>query len=57
MGADGMTAFLPLAASCSVALSRARAAFAFKASLAATCPCRHNNVVTGFLSTEWPDGK
>ena len=55
MGADGKTAFLPLAASCSIALSRARAAFAFKASLAAACPCRHSTIVIGVLSTAWHD--
>ena len=50
MGADGATAFLLLAASCSIALSRAWAAFALKASLAAACPCRHSDIVVGNLS-------
>ena len=46
MGADALA---PLAASCSIALSRAWAAFAFTASFAATCPCRFSNDVIGML--------
>lgn len=54
MCAGGMTAFLPLAASCSMALSRAWAAFAFRASLAAACPCRLSSMVIGFCKEHGP---